>query len=147
MKKILLSGLVVLAFFFYSILQRGGFRDDDDAPLPDAMTPTPTLSLSATPKATGNYKDGSYTGDVADAYYGNIQVRVTITGGNITAVKFLQYPNDRDQSIEINTRAMPRLESEAIQAQSANVNIVSGATESSHAYILSLQSALTKAQG
>jgi len=42
----------------------------------------------------GSYKDGSYTGSVQDAFYGNIQVRAVISGGKITDVLFLQFPND-----------------------------------------------------
>lgn len=93
----------------------------------------------------GQFRDGSYTGDPADAFYGYIQVRVTVSNGQIADVKFLQYPNDRQTSIAINSQAMPYLKSEAIQAQSANVNIVSGATDSSLAFRQSLQSALDQA--
>jgi len=110
-------------------------------PRPTA-TPTPVI----TPKKLGQYVDGQYTGSVADAYYGNIQVRATIQNGLITDVVFLQYPNDRSTSREINGQAMPMLRQEAIQAQSANVHIVSGATDSSGAFRESLASALAKAQ-
>ena len=91
------------------------------------------------------YTDGTFTGDVADAYYGNIQVQTTIQNGKIVDVQFLQYPNDRSRSVSISNRAMPILKSEAISAQSANVDIVSGATESSRAFIQSLGSALAQA--
>lgn len=104
-------------------------------------TPTPTPK----PASTGQYKDGSYTGNAANAYYGYIQVQAVIRSGRIAAVNFLQYPNDRRTSIEINTQAMPYLQQEAIQAQSANVNGVSGASDSSAAFIESLSNALAKA--
>lgn len=92
------------------------------------------------------YKDGQYTGDVADAYYGNIQVKATISGGKITDVVFLQYPSDRSTSVFINRQAMPYLKQEAIAAQSGNVDIVSGATLSSQAFIQSMNSALSQAK-
>ncbi len=93
------------------------------------------------------YKNGTYTGSAVDAFYGNVQVQATIHGGNITNVAFLQYPNTHSASVYINQQAMPYLQQEAIQAQSANVNIVSGATDTSIAFQQSLASALTKAQG
>ena len=91
------------------------------------------------------YKDGTYTGKSADAFYGNIQVQAVIAGGKLTDVRFLQYPNDRTRSIAINTLAMPNLKQEAIQAQTANVNIITGATDSSNAFDQSLSSALSQA--
>jgi uncharacterized protein with FMN-binding domain len=93
---------------------------------------------------TGSYKDGNYTGSVADAYYGNVQVAVTISGGKITAVKFLQYPDTHSTSVVINQQAMPYLQQEAIQAQSANVQLISGATFTSQAFIQSLSVALAQ---
>jgi uncharacterized protein with FMN-binding domain len=95
--------------------------------------------------SSSQYKDGTYTGSVADAYYGNVQVAVTISGGKITNVKFLQYPNTHSTSVIINQQAMPYLQQEAIQAQSANVQLISGATFTSQAFAQSLQAALSQA--
>lgn len=92
------------------------------------------------------YINGAYTGSVADAYYGNLQVSAVIQGGKLVDVQFLQHPSDRSQSQRINGRADPILAQEAIQAQSANVNIVSGATASSQAFQESLASALAQAK-
>lgn len=92
------------------------------------------------------YKDGQYTGSVADAYYGNVQVQVTIAGGKLTKVNFLQYPSDRSTSRAINSQAVPYLQQEAIQAQSAQVDTVSGATYTSEAFVQSLGSALSQAK-
>jgi len=110
-----------------------------------SATATPTAIPTPT-KTQGQYKDGEYTGNTADAFYGNIQVKAIIQGGKITDVQFLQYPNDRSTSIMINQQAMPYLKQEAIQAQSAQVDIVSGATDSSQAFQQSLQSALSQAK-
>lgn len=98
------------------------------------------------PKPRGMYNDGTYTGSVADAYYGNIEVQAIIQNGKLADVTFLQYPNDRDTSRYINSQAMPLLKSEAIAAQSANVDIISGATDSSQAFQESLGVALTHAR-
>ena len=108
-------------------------------PVPVAPAPAPV----AVPK--GQYRDGSYTGATADAYYGNIQVKVVVSGGKISDVQFLDYPQDRSNSVRINTYAMPLLKSEAIKAQSANVDGVSGASFSSAAFKKSLASALVQA--
>lgn len=116
-----------------------------DTPIPtDISTPVPTPT---TQPASSGYKDGTYTGNEADAFYGYIQVRATISGGKISDVQFLDYPRDRGTSIMINSQAMPYLRQEAIQAQSANVNIISGATDSSRAFVESLSTALQQAKG
>ena len=109
-------------------------------------TPPKAVAPKPAPIQTGQYKDGTYTGSVADAYYGYIQVEAVIQGGKLSDVIFLQYPSDRRTSVQINSQAMPYLKSEAIQAQSANVNIVSGASDSSRAFIESLGSALAVAK-
>ena len=132
MKKFLLSATVIGIFGVYAVHTKIGA---DETPViaintpasalstPQTVTDVPVATLGPTPVPTqsGKYKNGTYTGSVADAFYGNIQVRVTISGGRITDVQFLQYPNDRSTSIEINSQAMPILKQEAIQAQSANV--------------------------
>ena len=144
MKKIVIIG-VILLIFAYIIYQNGSLWVLKLLSLTSGSAPnTPSTSGATGPMPP--YKDGSYTGSVASAFYGNIQVRATIQSGKITDVQFVQYPNDRTRSIAINTLAMPNLKREAIQAQSANVNIVSGATDSSNAFIQSLSSALSQAK-
>lgn len=98
------------------------------------------------PANTGAYKNGTYTGKVADAYYGNIQAQAVISGGRLTDVIFLQYPNDNRTSQYINSQADPMLKQEAIQAQSAKVDIISGASASSDAFQVSLADALAQAK-
>ncbi len=154
MKKLLLSGFVIITFVIYSLQQ----RHESAQPVTIAVKPEATQSAQSTESTTtsqnmmksGNqqmaqYKDGTYDGDIADAYYGNIQVEVDIKDGQITDVRFLQYPNDRRTSVEINNQAMPYLRQEAIKAQSSRVNVVSGASDTSAAFIQSLSSALAKA--
>ncbi len=160
-KKILLSTAVLGTFAAYAVHLR---FDDEEHPVVAMRTPIETVpvntpspfsaasngpvpAVTPNPTATprGRYKDGSYAGSVADAFYGNVQVKAVISGGKITDVQFLQYPNDRQTSIEINSQAMPFLRQEAIQVQSARVDGVSGATQTSHAFIESLRSALNQA--
>src|SRR6266704_1618185 len=100
-----------------------------------------------------------FTGSVASVdRWGSLQVTIvvrkttTITGTKkkvtrkITAVSVPVYPNHTDRSIYINQTALPILKSEALRAQSANINMVSGATDSSQAFAESLQSAILKAK-
>ena len=118
-------------------------------PPPDTSTaaPAPAPVPAPAPKPSNGLKDGTFTGNQADAYYGLVQVKATIKSGKITNVTFLSYPSDRATSREISSKATPQLAQEAIAAQSANVNIVSGATATSQAFIESLGNALTQARG
>ncbi len=156
MKKILLSAFVIITFVIYSLQQRHEGLGSKVS-LPASLTqnnqnqsgsnnPASQQNAAATTQPAATYKDGQYTGSVADAYYGYIQVKVTISGGKISDVVFLQYPNDRENSVFINQQAMPYLKQEAIQAQSAKVDVVSGATDTSMAFVQSLTTALSQAQ-
>lgn len=111
---------------------------------PPVQAPPTSTPVPQAPK--GKYKDGTFTGSVEDAYYGNMQVQVVISGGKIVDVIFLQYPNDNRTSIRINTQAMPIFKEEAIAAQSENVDMVSGASFSSPAFQKSLAAALAQAK-
>jgi uncharacterized protein with FMN-binding domain len=95
---------------------------------------------------TGQYKNGTYTGSQVDAYYGIVQVAAVVSGGKLTNVKILQYPTAHSTSVYINQQALPYLIQEALSAQSANVNIISGATFTSEGFQQSLASALTQAK-
>lgn len=155
MKKFTVSVLIIGAFILYSLMYN---HSSLFALLPNSSTDSSSSSGSSTrvsstsvvPAAPGTpsslFKDGSYTGSVADAQWGYIQVKAVIQNGKITDVQFLQYPNERDRSVMINSYADPQLTSEAIQAQSANVDIVTGATDSSEAFIQSLSDALSQAK-
>ena len=119
---------------------------NNPAPKPVTPSPKPTPFVTPPPKKTGMYNDGTYVGNSADAYYGNVQVKAVITNGKLSDIVFLDYPQDRGHSIQINNYALPILKQEAIQSQSANVNTVSGATDSSGAFMDSLASALAQAK-
>ena len=159
MKKYIIAGVLVIAFVAYLVFTNKSQTPVATAPgtpttTPNAFGPTalPTTTPpsgnppSNSPSATaGQYKDGTYTGAVADAFYGNLQATVTIQGGMITDVTFPQAPSN-GHSGEVSAQALPILKQEAITAQSANVNIVSGATQDSQAFQQSLASALAQAK-
>lgn len=117
------------------------------------MPPEPTatsssLAITATSNSSssgGAFRDGSYTGVPADASWGTVEVQAVIANGQISDIQFLQFPNHRNRSQEINQQAMPMLTQEAIQSQQAQVDVVTGATDTSDAFIQSLSSALQQA--
>ena len=89
--------------------------------------------------------DGTYTGSSMTTRFGPVQVQITVSGGQITAAQAVDYPNDNPRDQQINQYAIPRLVSETLSAQSANIDMVSGATYTSDGYIQSLQSAIDQA--
>ena len=72
-------------------------------------------------------------------------MQITVVDKKITAATVLQIPNRDRKDVQINNRAVPILNAEAVQAQSADIDMVSGATVTSVAYIQSLQSAIDQA--
>ena len=155
-KTLLSVGFIVATIIYVSSQYLGGASTSAAAAITGQNKTVATVSTthttqSAPPPQTkstssGLYADGSYTGTAENAYYGTLQVKAVISGGKLTDVQFLQYANDRGTSIAINNHAMPILKSEAIQAQTSNVSVVSGATFTSQAFQQSLHSALTQAQ-
>jgi uncharacterized protein with FMN-binding domain len=93
-----------------------------------------------------HYRDGAFTGDPAEILWGIVQVKAVIQDGKIADVQFLQMPFDRARSVEITDFAKPLLKSEAIKAQSAEVDLVSSATMTSIGFRQTLASALAKAK-
>ena len=160
MKKTIVSVVIIGTFVLYSFLHahsglvavvpttsaESRSSSSSATTTPSTETPGATVTPNTTAAPGSLYKDGSYTGSVADAQWGVVQVKAVIKDGKITDVQFLQYPNDRNRSIYINSYADPQLSSEAIQAQNANVDIVTGATDSSEAFIQSLSDALSRAR-
>jgi len=74
-----------------------------------------------------------------------VQVRVTVQDGKVTAADVVQVPNGNQRDEEINSYAVPVLNQEVLDAQSAGIDSVSGATVTSDGYVQSLQSALDAA--
>ena len=98
-------------------------------------------------QGTSGYADGTFTGQDVSMRYGDVQVQVTISGGAVTDVTALQLPNGDGHSSRISSIVEPMLRSEALQAQTASIDLISGATYTSGAYKQSLQSALDTAAG
>jgi uncharacterized protein with FMN-binding domain len=111
------------------------------APPPQGTTP----STAATPPPTTNTGNQTVEGDAISTRYGDVQVRVVVSGGHLVDVQAVQLPSDRARSQAISSDSGPLLRNEALRAQSARINSVSGATYTSDGYAQSLQSALDRA--
>ena len=159
MKKLVVSAVIIGVFLIYALTHARasvGFTPSQSSTGSSSDPSTGSSSGSSSGSGssssqqgstptTGQFKNGSYTGSEADAQWGLVQVKITVQNGKLTNVQFLEYPNHRDRSVEINNYAMPQLTSEAISAQSAQVDVISGATDTSEAFIQSLGDALSQA--
>jgi uncharacterized protein with FMN-binding domain len=110
---------------------------------PSGAPPSGGNNPSASPSATG-LKSGSFTGQDVANFFGDVQIQLVVSGGRITDVKALLYPTDRPQSAYISSVAIPLLHDEVLKAQSAQIDIIGGATFTSQSYAQSVQSALDK---
>jgi uncharacterized protein with FMN-binding domain len=134
-----------------------GFHAHAPASTPPAATaaassaPAASSSGATAPSASSSSAKRSatstntVTSDVANNQYGNVQLKVTVSNGKVTKIEALQVPQNDRKSAEINAYAVPQLQASALQAQSANIDTVSGATYTSDSYKTALQSALDKA--
>jgi uncharacterized protein with FMN-binding domain len=104
-----------------------------------------TSSPSASPSSSGSTTTKTYTGSVAATRWGPVQVQIAVSSGKITDVTVLQQPNGNGKDAEINDYALPILVQDTLQAQSADIDMVSGATVTSDGYLQSLQAALDEA--
>jgi uncharacterized protein with FMN-binding domain len=119
-----------------------------------SLKSVPTVAIAPTSSSTGKAGKAGPTkgaktidGAVVQTQFGPVQVRVTINGGKLTEIVPLQLPSDRSRDQEIASYSVPILRSEALKAQSAQIDMVSGATYTSQGYIQSLQAALDQAHG
>ncbi len=108
---------------------------------PSATPGTPSPGSSGSSASSS----GTFTGQAIETQFGPVQVEITVSGGKVTKSVVTQVPwNDRRDQ-EINSYAVPILNDEVVQAQSAGIDMISGATYTSDGYIQSLQSALDQA--
>lgn len=103
---------------------------------PPARHVTPTATAAAS----------TVRGRAVPTRFGDVQVAITVRAGRLTEVRAVQMPFDHPRSQFISQQAEPVLRQEALQAQSARIDVLSGATYTSDAYAQSLQSALDRAR-
>jgi uncharacterized protein with FMN-binding domain len=122
-------------------------------PPPDAVAPAPLagqvarLPVSETIPVAVSYKDGTYVGPAVNAYWGDVQVQAVVQNGQISGLSVLKYPSDRRESLRISQQALPLLRNEVVKAQVARVNVITGATLTSEAFMRSLEGALAQGGG
>ena len=143
MRKIVmwgLSTLTVLVLLF-------GYHTSTEGPAAQtrAVRPAAGTDDGTSAGTSAGTAAGTVTGPVAQTQWGPVQVQVTFDGGRISAVEVVQYPDGNHRDQEINDYALPILEQEAVDAQSADIDMVSGATVTSEGYVQSLQAALDQA--
>jgi uncharacterized protein with FMN-binding domain len=153
------GGLALLASFHSSPsslnLAAGaapGSTTTQPAPVAPAA-PEPTQGSTSTSKPSGSTTTTSappagnrtVDGPVVSTDFGNVQVRVTLQGTRIVDVQALELPSDRSRSARLSQYAGPLLRQETLKAQSANIDLVSGASYTSEGYAQSLQAALDQA--
>lgn len=144
-----IAGLVLL--FSYRTSTSGPAGPAAGAAPPGIVVPAAPAPAGSGPAGSGAPGPGTTgTGDLTvngtaeDNGFGPVQVQVKIAGGRIVDVSTLELPGDR-HSDRINSYAVPQLRQEVIDAQSAHIDTVSGATATSEAYTRSLQAALDAA--
>jgi uncharacterized protein with FMN-binding domain len=104
-----------------------------------------TGTATTTDGGTASASPVTVTGSSADTRWGPVQVQLTVADGTITDVEVVDYPTENGRDRQINARAIPVLVQETLDAQSADIDMVSGATVTSEGYLESLQSALDAA--
>jgi uncharacterized protein with FMN-binding domain len=104
-----------------------------------------SAAATGSSSSSSSAASGTVTGAAADTRWGPVQVQITVADGSITDVSVVQYPTSNGKDQEINARALPILIQETLKAQSASIDMVSGATYTSDGYVTSLQSALDQA--
>ena len=154
-------GAIALAFTTLALVLLFSFKTPDVGPLaagrntalvqpagrsaPATSGPAAATAVPATGSGGTALANGTVTGSMVQTQFGTVQVQVTIAGGKISDVTALQLPSDRQRSAQISQIVEPMLRSEALTAQSAQIDLISGATYTSDAYAQSLQSALDQA--
>jgi uncharacterized protein with FMN-binding domain len=144
-----IAGLIALLSF-----KSGSTRRVSGLVARSSATTTPTTAPTSSgssqsvdaPATTTTAPKKTVTGPEVDNRYGPVQVQVTVQGSTILDIEAVQLPSDRRRSQEISDQAAPILRQEALAAQSARIDVVSGATYTSQGYAQSLQAALDAAR-
>jgi uncharacterized protein with FMN-binding domain len=108
-------------------------------------TGTSSTTSGSSSGASSGASSGTVTGPAVDTRWGPVQVEITTSGGKISDVEVVEYPDNNPRDQEINSYALPILVQETLDAQGADIDMVSGATVTSGGYVQSLQAALDQA--
>jgi uncharacterized protein with FMN-binding domain len=117
------------------------YRNSIDQP----AASTSQVSGTSSGSTVSSSASGTYTGSTVQTQWGPIQVEITVVNGKIADAHAVLYPTGNSRNRQINAYAVPLLNQEVVQQQSANIDAISGATVTSDGYIQSLQSAIDQA--
>jgi uncharacterized protein with FMN-binding domain len=139
-----ISGLVLLFSYHTSTNQTASPVAATAGPQPGAggSAAASTPSASSAPAPNGAQV---VTGDPVQTRWGTVQVQITVSNGKIVQAKPVQEPDGNSHDLAVDEEAVPVLNQEAVSAQSAHIDAVSGATVTSDGYVQSLQSAIDAA--
>jgi len=125
------------------ILNQNNTDDNiDDVTAPENTEPVLDAASDAAENTTQKYKDGVYTGTGTGFRRGTTQIEVTISNGSITNIETVSHQD----TLRFYNRVFDTVASEIISSQSADVDMVSGATYSCHGIAAAVEDALGKAQ-
>jgi uncharacterized protein with FMN-binding domain len=143
-----ISGLVLL-FSYPTSTNRSVTADT--APAAGTGTGTTTTAgaaaapTTAAAPAAAAAASGTFTGATVQTRWGPVQVQIVVANGKVTSADAIQYPTGNGTDARINSYAIPKLNAEVVQAQSAKIDMISGATVTSSGYLQSLQDAIDQA--
>ncbi|HZL02960.1 MAG TPA: FMN-binding protein [Cellulomonas sp.] len=109
-----------------------------------AATGAAAAPTAAAPAAAAAVS-GTFTGATVQTRWGPVQVQIVVAGGKVTSADAIQYPTGNGNDQRINSYAIPKLNAEAVAANSAKIDMISGATVTSGGYLQSLQDAIDQA--
>ncbi|MFH9003173.1 FMN-binding protein [Streptomyces afghaniensis] len=112
-------------------------HDTGSSSATEAAAPASTPSVASSASSSGGTTTTVVSGSTIDTEKGPVQVEVTFDGDRIASVRMVRQPNHPQT-----TAAVPKLIEETLQAQSADIDTVSGATITSDGYKESLQAAI-----
>ncbi|SFW91620.1 FMN-binding protein [Amycolatopsis australiensis] len=137
-KTIFVVALSIAGFIAVWRFEPGPVHDTAAVAQAPPTATAPSTSAAPAPSTSDN-RDATVTtrGSAESSSYGTVQVQVTFTGSRLTAITLLRAPDDGRA-----LTALPRLQEEAMKAQSADIDTVTGATETSESYKKSLQAAI-----
>lgn len=137
---------IYLLFFKSSSQTVGQVKTENSSEAPVSSSERNTKNITTSAQSEKGYRDGVYTGAVIATNRGNYQVQLTVSNGKLTHITMLEWPQDNPQSKRISGNALPVYTAEALDKQSADVSLISGASEAYKGFTGSLQDALNQAK-
>lgn len=136
--------ILLLAGTAAAVVLLVGLRQQDKAgvPRPAALSPSGSSTSATASPPPPSYRDGRVVGPAVRTDYGVVQVAAVVRNGRLVEVSAVRIPDRDPMDVRLSRPAVRQLGTAAVEAQSATIDVVSGATYTSVGYLKSLQSAL-----